>query len=196
MQFSLTNRFVTFATKLQKGSMLNATRSICICRDWYSTKVLTLVAKKQKRRRWKTNRTRFNKFALNWCNILTCMKFCHSTHVNVNSCSIPVCPLGCAVHAKWSTAQHLGHTIHKQVFNLCTLLCTGQWWHIRMLQLSVFNLVAQHENFLFRVLWLLTDFNVFDRWKLITFKLNAAPFIFLLQWMLRRILVTHFLFEL
>ena len=40
-----------------------------------------------------------------WCNILTCTIFHHLMLANVNTCPIPVCPLGCTVHAKLCTVQ-------------------------------------------------------------------------------------------
>ena len=46
-----------------------------------------------------------------WCNILTCAIFHHLMRANVNTFPIPVCPMGCAVHAKLCTVQSLpGHT--------------------------------------------------------------------------------------
>ena len=71
---------------------------------------------------------------LHRCNILTCTTFHHPTHGNVNTCSIPVCPLGYEVHIKLCTLQL--RSIHKQVFHFCrstSLMCTGNRWHIRML---------------------------------------------------------------
>ena len=38
---------------------------------------------------------------VSWCTILACTLFHHDTHANVvNTCSIPACLLGCAVHTK------------------------------------------------------------------------------------------------
>ena len=45
------------------------------------------------------------KDTLHCCHIHTCILFNNMTHANVNSCLIPIHPLGCPVHTKLCTAQ-------------------------------------------------------------------------------------------
>ena len=60
------------------------------------------------------------------CNSLTTTILYHPKHANINTCSIPVHPLG------WCSGQP--RNVPKQVLHLCMLLmCTGKWRCIRML---------------------------------------------------------------
>ena len=68
-----------------------------------------------------------SKGLLTRCNILSCMIFHHPKFSNLNTCPTPLSHL-----AKWCTAQ-------KSILNWYSM-CSGKWWHIRMLHRSHFLL--------------------------------------------------------
>ena len=78
------------------------------------------------------------------------MTFRHPISANVNTCLIPVNPLGCAVHGKMTQG------VHKQVFYLCMpLACTGKCFYSKFWLTHVHFWVTDTPvlDFWWRLLW-------------------------------------------
>ena len=66
-----------------------------------------------------------------WESISVTFSFHHPTCASVNTVSIPVHLLGCAVRSRWCTVQPRG--VQKQVFHWCLhIMCTEKWLSSRM----------------------------------------------------------------